>query len=138
MLKKTLLATMVATSLGLGAVAVAPIAQAADIVVRVAPPAPRHEVQPPPRRGYIWVPGHWDWRHGRYAWTSGSFVRERPGYRYDPPQWVEDHGSWRMRAGHWGRGDRDHDGIPNRVDRDRDNDGVPNRVDRAPNNPHRD
>jgi hypothetical protein len=35
------------------------------------------------------------------------------------------------------RGDRDGDGIPNRVDRDRDNDGVPNRYDNRPNNPGR-
>ena len=33
------------------------------------------------------------------------------------------------------RGDRDRDGIPNRVDRDRDGDGVPNRLDRRPNDP---
>ena len=32
-----------------------------------------------------------------------------------------------------GQGDRDGDGIPNRVDRDRDGDGVPNRFDRNPN-----
>ncbi|WP_265948224.1 hypothetical protein [Dechloromonas sp. A34] len=35
------------------------------------------------------------------------------------------------------RGDRDRDGVPNRVDRDRDNDGVPNRMDRRPNDPNR-
>ena len=39
------------------------------------------------------------------------------------------------RDGH--RGDRDRDGVPNRVDRDRDNDGVPNSQDRRPNNPNR-
>lgn len=33
------------------------------------------------------------------------------------------------------RGDRDHDGVPNRMDRDRDGDGVPNRQDRRPNQP---
>ena len=33
-----------------------------------------------------------------------------------------------------GHGDRDGDGVPNRVDRDRDGDGVPNRVDRDRNN----
>ena len=33
-----------------------------------------------------------------------------------------------------GNGDRDGDGIPNRVDRDRDGDGIPNRVDRDRNN----
>jgi hypothetical protein len=35
------------------------------------------------------------------------------------------------------RGDRDRDGVPNRVDRDRDGDGVPNRVDRRPDDPRR-
>jgi len=34
-------------------------------------------------------------------------------------------------------GDRDRDGIPNRVDRDRDGDGVRNRYDRRPDNPYR-
>ena len=61
-----------------------------------------------------------------------------------------DNGRWRMERGRWERGDRDHDGIPNRVDRDRDNDGIPNRADRdrdndgvpnrvdaRPNNPNR-
>ena len=33
-----------------------------------------------------------------------------------------------------GRGDRDGDGVPNRVDRDRDGDGIPNRFDRDRNN----
>jgi hypothetical protein len=33
--------------------------------------------------------------------------------------------------------DRDHDGVPNRVDRDRDGDGAPNRQDRRPNDPDR-
>ncbi len=37
----------------------------------------------------------------------------------------------------YGRGDRDRDGIPNRVDRDRDGDGVPNRHDRRPDDPRR-
>ena len=36
-----------------------------------------------------------------------------------------------------GMGDRDRDGIPNRLDRDRDGDGVPNRLDQRPNNPRR-
>ncbi len=35
------------------------------------------------------------------------------------------------------RGDRDRDGIPNRMDRDRDGDGVPNRRDRRPDDPRR-
>ena len=35
------------------------------------------------------------------------------------------------------RGDRDRDGVPNRVDRDRDGDGVPNNRDRRPDDPRR-
>ena len=34
-------------------------------------------------------------------------------------------------------GDRDRDGVPDRVDRDRDGDGVPNRQDRRPDDPRR-
>jgi hypothetical protein len=33
--------------------------------------------------------------------------------------------------------DRDHDGVPDRVDRDRDGDGVRNTQDRRPNDPRR-
>jgi hypothetical protein len=40
-------------------------------------------------------------------------------------------------GGHRGVGDRDRDGVPNRVDRDRDGDGVPNRQDRRPDDPSR-
>ena len=39
---------------------------------------------------------------------------------------------------HYGYGDRDRDGVPNRYDRDRDGDGVRNRRDRYPDNPRRD
>ncbi len=35
------------------------------------------------------------------------------------------------------QGDRDRDGVPNRIDRDRDGDGVPNRQDRRPDDPRR-
>jgi hypothetical protein len=42
-----------------------------------------------------------------------------------------------MQRGEWRRGDRDHDGVPNRMDRDKDGDGVPNRLDNRPNNPNR-
>lgn len=44
---------------------------------------------------------------------------------------------YRSDDGRHNRGDRDRDGVPNRVDRDRDGDGVPNRVDRRPDNPNR-
>lgn len=134
MLKKTFLATLVVASLG--AATAAPSASA-EVFVRVAPPAPRVEVVPAPRHGYAWVPGYWDYRGHRYVWVQGTWVRERPGYRYYSPRWVQRDGRWVMERGRWDRGDRDHDGVPNRYDRDRDGDHVPNRFDRAPNNPNR-
>ena len=57
------------------------------------------------------------WRHQREReWYRASYVNHfYRGYRHD----------------------RDHDGIPDRMDRERDNDGVPNRYDNRPNNHYR-
>ena len=95
---------------------IAPAALAADVFVRVAPPAPRNEVVPAARRGYVWTPGYWNWNGRRYVWTRGAWARERRGYVYSAPAWEQDGDRWHLRRGAWGRGDRDHDGIPNRVD----------------------
>lgn len=38
-----------------------PIPASAQIYIDVAPPAPRHEVMPPHRAGYVWQPGYHDW-----------------------------------------------------------------------------
>jgi hypothetical protein len=116
---------------------------AVDFYVNVAPPPPRHEVIPAPRHGYVWDPGYWDWRHGRYVWVEGHWIRERRGMYWHPSHWAERNGHWVLERGGWHRdrweprryADRDRDGIPDRVDRDRDNDGVPNRYDARPNNP---
>lgn len=106
----------------------APAATAAPINVdiRLAPPAPRYEVVPAGRPGYLWTPGYWDWRQNRYGWVGGNWVRERPGYIYTQPTWVNHGGRYHLYRGAWARGGRD-----------RDHDGVPNRYDRRPNNPHR-
>lgn len=114
---------------------------AAEIYVQIAPPAPRHEVIPAPRVGHVWAPGYWDWRNGRHVWVRGRWERDRRGMYFHPGRWVERDGRWYMERSRWDKrgpgGDRDRDGVPNRVDRDRDNDGVPNRYDSAPNNPRR-
>ena len=131
MIKKIAIAALLAASVG----SISLEASAAP-GVRSAPPSPRSETVPEPRRGYHWVPGHWEWRsdNRRYKWVSGHWVRERRGYVYRQPSWEERNGRWHMTRGSW---DRDRDGIPNRVDRDRDGDGVPNRADRRPDNPRR-
>lgn len=62
-----------------------------------------------------------------YATVEGGYYSGAPGYYRDG-----------YRDSHRGpRGDRDHDGVPNRWDRDRDGDGQRNRDDRRPNNPWR-
>ena len=124
MLKKVLLAGLMAASF-----ASVPLAAfARTLVVMVAPPAPRHEVIPAPRGGFVWAPGYWrwEWRQHRHVWVGGHWMRVRPGYVYQSPRWVQINGRWNMRPGNW---------APSR--RDRDGDGVPNRMDRAPNNPNR-
>jgi hypothetical protein len=133
--KLTAVALLTAASAGFSA----PTFAAPYVDIRVAPPPPRVEAVPAPRRGYAWVPGYWDWRGRRHVWVSGNWVRERPGYVYSHPTWVQEGDHWRFNRGAWARGgrDRDRDGVPNRMDRDRDGDGVPNNRDRHPNNPNR-
>lgn len=133
-----------------------------SIVVSNAPPPLRFESLPPPRSGYVWAPGYWRWNGHRYIWRTGHWEVLRQGYQYQTPVWHEYREGWRFEPGGWvtvpraprpqhwdrddrreyhhgrGRGDRDHDGIPNRYDRDRDGDGVPNRYDHHPDNRHRD
>jgi hypothetical protein len=124
MMKKLLIAAMIAASLGSAAVPAA--AQSRVIVVREAPPEPRSERTPPPRRGYVWAPGYWDWRSNHHVWVRGHWVRARSGYAYNQPACEEREGQWHMRRGGW-----------ERTRRDRDGDGVPNRYDERPNNPNR-
>jgi hypothetical protein len=98
-----------------------------SVDINVAPPPPRFEVVPAARPGYLWAPGYWDWRHGRHYWVAGTWARQRPGYIYSQPAWEQRNGRWHFNRGNWARGpggDRDHDGVPNRLDRHPDN---PNR-----------
>lgn len=147
--RKALLAALALSSIGF-----TPLASAADVYIDFAPPAPRYEVIPADRPGFVWQPGYWQWRDGRHYWVRGHWVRERKGYYWHPSRWVERDGRWYFTPGRWDRerlagwdhrrgrgvnphGDLDRDGVPNRVDRDRDGDGVPNRFDDRPNNPYR-
>ena len=93
----------------------------AQVIVRVAPPPPREERMPHPRRHMVWIPGNWDWNGRRYVWRAGHWVPERRGHRWREDRWVERNGGWVRERGGW----------------DRDGDGVPNRFDSHPNNPNR-
>lgn len=78
---------------------------AVGVQIGVAPPAPRFERVPPPRRGYVWAPGYWRWsaRAHRHVWVGGSWVVVRPGHHYRPAHWVRHGHDWRFHPGYWGR-----------------------------------
>jgi hypothetical protein len=117
--RKSMLVALCAATMG--AVSLPITSSAADIYFGVAPPAPRVEVTPAPRSGYLWVPGYWDVSGHRHVWRKGHWERERHGYRYVEPRWSQNGDRWHLQRGRW---DRDHDGVPNSMDRRPDN---PNR-----------
>lgn len=144
-MKKLVITAGAAALLSLGALIVPATAQAqVSVSVQFGPPAPVYERVPAPRPGYVWAPGHYEYKRGRYAWAGGRWMSARPGYAYHAPNWVERNGRWYYSQGRW---DRDRDGIANRHDRhpnrpdtvrwDRDRDGVANGHDRRPNDPRR-
>ncbi len=76
---------------------------AAQTVVRVAPPPPRHDVliaSPGPR--YVWTPGYYRWRHGAYVWVPGRYVVP-PGPRvvWVPGYWAPRNGGYVWIRGYW-------------------------------------
>ena len=79
--------------------------------------------------GWVWAPGHYEWRGGEYAWMEGHWMRERVGYEYREPRWVQrGNGQWALVGGNWEhRMDRErharepaaawvHDRLPTAVD----------------------
>jgi hypothetical protein len=144
MFKKTLFAAIVAAGSLMGAMPAANAQYSATI--QVAPPPPLHEVAPQPRSGFVWTPGHHEWRGDRYVWMRGHWMPERYGYEYREPRWIQrGNGEWFLAGGDWvRRDDRRHGynerryGDDRRYDEerhsrrfgpygDRDGDGVPNR-----------
>jgi hypothetical protein len=72
-----------------------------SVVIGTAPPPPRFEYYPPPREGFVWMPGYWNWEGRRHVWLSGHWENARPGHVYRPAQWVRDDGGWRLIPDSW-------------------------------------
>ena len=121
-LRKTLLTAICVGSLAGIATPLTANAQV-GVYLHVAPPEPRYEVVPQPRRGYVWSNGYWNARGNRHVWQAGHWERERHGYYRTQPTWTQHDDRWQLERGRWNR-------------RDRDGDGVPNNRDRAPANPY--
>jgi hypothetical protein len=81
-----------------------PLQASADtVIIRTAPPAPRHEVVPALRHGYVWAPGYWNYNGHRYVWVRGHMERERHGYAYRQPEWHQGAHGWELDRGGWRR-----------------------------------
>jgi hypothetical protein len=76
-----------------------------NIDVDIGPPAAIYEAPPPPRAGYVWTPGYWNWDagHHQHVWRQGQYVRAHPGEHWVPHEWVEHGGRYRLSDGHWER-----------------------------------
>ncbi len=85
-----------------------PAAAQININIGVAPPAPRYEVVPAPRSGYVWAPGYWRWEAQRHVWRNGRWIEARPDSRWVADRWVNKDGGHQFRAGHWVRVSDDH------------------------------
>ena len=76
---------------------------AVSIDIDVAPPAPRVEVVPAMRAGYVWAPGYWEWRDSAHVWIPGRWIGERHGFHWVPDRWDQAGGHWHHFPGHWER-----------------------------------
>jgi len=78
-------------------------AMGADVVIRVAPPAPiveRRPVAPGPR--YVWIGGYHRWDGRAYVWVPGRWeLPPRAHARWVAHHWVHRHGGWVLVEGHW-------------------------------------
>jgi len=98
--------------------AAAPLISAAQVsininvpgLVAIAPPPPRFEPLPPPRAGYVWVPGSWQWQQSAYGWRQGYWEPARPNAVYAPGRWVQADGGWRWVEPQWKPGRNKHEG----------------------------
>ena len=102
--RRTALAAALALTLGaLAGMHSAPAHAAVGIDIDIAPPAPRVIVAPPPRAGFVWAPGYWQWRGHSHVWHEGYWVRERRGYHWVPGGWVSRGPHYHFQRGHWER-----------------------------------
>jgi hypothetical protein len=67
-----------------------------EVIVRSQPPPERIETVPmSPGPGYIWIRGHWAWRHEQYEWMNGHWDRVAgANQEWVPGHWAERNGGW--------------------------------------------
>ncbi len=97
-MKQTLASIVLAGALCVGS------ASAAEVVVRVGPPAPVRVgvVGVAPGPGYVWTNGYHEWVGGRYIWREGAWVLPpRPHAVWVEHRWEHRSGGYVFVRGHW-------------------------------------
>ena len=61
---------------------------------------------PPPRPGFVWIPGSHEWHDNQYVWVEGHWERERPGDSWNAGHWDHDGDRHAWHPGGWQHGDR--------------------------------
>jgi hypothetical protein len=76
---------------------------AAQVYVRIAPPAPIVETIPrAPGAGYVWQGGYYRWDGSRYVWTHGHYVRATGNYHHwCAGRWVAGPRGYHWTEGRW-------------------------------------
>lgn len=96
-MRKLIAATLLSLAVGTG------MAQAGDIVVRIAPPRAVVEHRGrAPGRDYVWLPGFYRWGGSRYEWERGRWERPpRRDARWVAPRWRHRGHDYVFAEGHW-------------------------------------
>jgi hypothetical protein len=76
---------------------------AAEVLTDVPPPPPKTEHAPPPRDGYVWGAGYWEWSKNSYYWVPGRWVIERRNAHWVADHWEQAGTQWHYLPGHWER-----------------------------------
>ena len=92
---------LISTFLSVHALAEPNISWGITITGGTPPPVTRDEPIPPPRVGYAWIPGYWNWQSGAHVWVAGRWERQRTGYVYAEPVWREGPKGWELHRGGW-------------------------------------
>ncbi|GIW84187.1 MAG: hypothetical protein KatS3mg106_700 [Gemmataceae bacterium] len=56
---------------------------------------------PPPSDTAVWIPGHWEYRDGRYVWRAGYWAYANGVMMWHPPQYLSTGSGYMYVPGYW-------------------------------------
>lgn len=54
------------------------------------------------RAGFVWAPGHWEWKHHHWKWKKGHWEHEHHGKHWREGRWERRGNTWAYVDGGWG------------------------------------